>query len=101
MVYRTRYMVIVYRHISGSDNITADQLSRVFNDQTEWMLDKHTFDSITKVFKTPEIDMFASRLNTQLANYVSWCPDPGALRLMLSLYHGNSIYNVCFLLSAC
>ena len=66
-------------HISGSDNKTADELSRVFNDQTEWMLDKHTFDSITKVFITPEIDMFASRLNTQLANYVSWCPDPGAL----------------------
>ena len=31
-----------------------------------------------ETFQSPEIDMFASRLNKQLAKNASWMPDPGS-----------------------
>ena len=65
--------------VPGKDNTVADHRSRnLKNDRTEWMLDKNLFAEIIKVFGTPDIDLFASRLNRQLPNYVSWHPDPDA-----------------------
>ena len=42
------------------------------------MLRKDIFQKICKLFGSPEIDLFASRLNHQLERYVSWQPDPKA-----------------------
>ena len=50
----------------------------MFNDRTEWKLDRSVFSGITAIWGTPSIDLFASRLNTQLPCYVSWQPDPNA-----------------------
>ena len=36
------------------------------------------FISITRYFGVPDIDLFASRLNSQLRACVSWQPDPYA-----------------------
>ena len=38
----------------------------------------HLFRKICTVFSTPEIDLFASRINAKCARYVSRNPDPGA-----------------------
>ena len=65
-------------HLTGVLNTIADRRSREFRDQTEWQLNKQTFDQICKHFGTPTIDLFASRLNRQLDNFVSWHPDPDA-----------------------
>ena len=65
-------------HIPGVLNIVADRKSRVFNDETEWHLNRHAFNQICEHFGRPEIDIFASRLNTQLPRFVSWQPDPDA-----------------------
>ena len=75
----TRNIWISAAHIPGRDNTIADQQSRKFNDQTEWMLNKQVFKEIVSRFGTPDADLFASRLNTQLPTYVSWRPDPGAV----------------------
>ena len=48
------------------------------HDNTEWKLHPVLFQKICKVYGTPEIDLFASRLNKQLEKYCSWKPDPGA-----------------------
>lgn len=65
-------------HLPGINNVAADKASRVFYDNTEWMLNKVIFGKITgKLFK-PKLDLFASRINNQLDKYVSWKPDPGA-----------------------
>ena len=64
--------------VPGSDNTVADKASRVLNDLTEWSLDSDIFDRITVTFGKPEIDLFASRLNNKVVDYVSWRPDPGA-----------------------
>ena len=66
-------------HLPGVQNVVADRKSRVFDEQTEWMLDRQVFHKICESLQfDPEIDLFASRLNTQLTRYVSWKPDPGA-----------------------
>jgi hypothetical protein len=65
-------------HIAGTANIAADKASRNFNDRIEWQLDTNLFNQITDWLFCPNIDLFASRLNSQLTRYVSWKPDRGA-----------------------
>ena len=42
------------------------------------MLRKDIFQNVTEIWGEPTIDLFASRLNAQVACYASWRPDPGA-----------------------
>ena len=37
-----------------------------------------TVSKIISVYTEPVVDLFASRINNQLSNYVSWHPDPNA-----------------------
>lgn len=63
-------------HIAGSLNVEADKESRVFRDNLEWKLDEHIFKQLCHKWGTPDIDLFASRLNAQVARFCSWKPDP-------------------------
>lgn len=65
-------------HVPGVLNFEADKSSRQFNERIEWQLQPGIFLKIIAIFGTPEIDLFACRLNNQLPKYVSWKPDPGA-----------------------
>ena len=65
-------------HIPGSNNVDADQLSRNLNLNLEWMLPAPILKRIVSLFGNPDIDLFASRLNAQVENYVSWKPHPMA-----------------------
>jgi hypothetical protein len=48
------------------------------------------------LFGKPEIDMFASRVNTQLPRFDSWKPDPGADDIdAFSVCWGDKIF-ICF-----
>ena len=67
---------IVCTHIPGKENIDADRLSREFNDQIEWRLDHDIFLEICLKMIMPEIDLFATRINTQLDTFCSWRKDP-------------------------
>ena len=60
----------------SSHNVLADLASRILNDRTEWALPMSIFTKITKLFFVPDIDLFASQLNTKLDRYISWIPDP-------------------------
>ncbi|XP_068749289.1 uncharacterized protein [Montipora capricornis] len=66
-------------HIPGTKNVEVDRESRVFSDNKEWMIRPDIFRKITDIWGDPFIDLFASRLNQQVACYVSWKPDPGAV----------------------
>ena len=76
-------------HIPGVANVLADKASRLDTYHTEWMLSRKIFaKSIAKLGVTPQIDLFASRLNYQLEPYISYQPDPGALAVLtLKLKH--------------
>ena len=65
-------------YLPGVQN-EADYSSRHFNENVEWMLDKQIFKKITQHWPFPQVDMFASRLNKQLEQFVSWKPHPDAL----------------------
>ena len=58
-------------HLPGSKNVLADEQSRLFNDTTEWMINKCVFLELVKIFGSPAIDLFASRLNKQVTTFVS------------------------------
>lgn len=72
-----RNIWITAEYIPGSENV-ADFESRNYKENTEWKLDSSIVSKIFDIWGTPEIDMFASRLNNQLARFVSWHPDPEA-----------------------
>lgn len=74
-----RHIWISAAHLPGRLNSIADFKSRSFNDQTEWMLNKNAFNQIMQRFGSPDIDIFASRLNRQVPKYISWLPEPEAV----------------------
>jgi hypothetical protein len=74
-------------HLPGVLNCVADRESRVFHDATEWMLSRDIFDTIMRVFFTPCVDLFASKLNNQVVKYFSWRPDPDAYAVDAVMYH--------------
>ena len=73
-----RNLWVTAAHLPGQLNTLADAKSRIFDDKTEWKLNAQVFQEIVNNFITPEIDLFASRMNHQFKPYVSWFPDPGA-----------------------
>ena len=64
-------------HIPGSKNVEADKESRN-NDSTEWSLSMTVYNDLAEIGGPFQIDLFASRLNFKIPDYVSWKPDPGA-----------------------
>ena len=64
-------------HFPGIQNTEADLESRENEAHTEWKLRKNIFSSIcSKLNTNPKIDLFVTRLNTQLSTFVSYRPDP-------------------------
>ena len=55
----------------------ADE-SCTLRDCSDWMLNQQVFYKINQVFGPLEVDLFASRLTTQLPVFYSWRPDPSA-----------------------
>ena len=65
-------------YIASGDNI-ADQPSRNIYVDAEWQLNPSIFSKVISTLQFyPDIDLFASRLNTQLSKYISYHPDPHA-----------------------
>ena len=66
-------------HIPGSKNVEADKESRKSNDSTEWSLSMTVYNRLAQLWGPFQVDLFASRLNFKVPDYVSWRPDPGAM----------------------
>jgi len=67
------------QHIPGAKNVHADFQSTNFSDNLEGSLHPSIFKSITEAAYTPDVDLFASRLNHKVHSSVSWHPDSGAI----------------------
>ena len=48
------------------------------SNNTEWQLNPKIFIEVTNKFGYPEIDLFATRINTKIQNYVFWSCEPEA-----------------------
>ena len=67
---------LIPQHLRGVLNVLADQGSRDHPIETEWSLDSTTFSWICQLLPSPpQVDMFATRDNSQLPVFVSPCPD--------------------------
>ena len=66
------------QHLPGKENVIADRESRVMRDRSDWMLNPTVFHKLQSL-QEMEIDLFASRLTSQLPQYFSWRPDPLAI----------------------
>ena len=66
------------RHIAGKENVSADQMSRSHRDRTDWMLNQEVFSNTNQLWGPLEVDLFATRLSTQLKRFYSWKPEPRA-----------------------
>lgn len=66
-------------HIPGVDNVVADAESRKINLDAEWKLNTDLLQvALKKLHASPDVDLFASRLNKQMERYMSFRPDPAA-----------------------
>jgi hypothetical protein len=72
-------IILVPRHISGKLNILADALSRSNRlVSTEWTLHMDVVQAVRYLWGSPTIDLFATKLNNHLPQYMSPLPDPKA-----------------------
>ena len=76
----TRQQVILRaRHIPGRLNVIADKLSRLGQTiQTEWSLHPEVFHAVCSRWHQPQVNLFATRFNNKLPQFVSPVPDPQA-----------------------
>ena len=56
-------------HVPLNQNTEAEQMSHTFTDHTEWMLSDEIFKNICDIWETPDIDLFANRLNHKVTEY--------------------------------
>ena len=71
-----RQVTLKARHIPGHLNVIADKLSRLGQTiQTEWSLLPEVFQKICNKWHQPQIDLFATRFNHKLPQFVSPVPD--------------------------
>ena len=74
-----RNLIISAIHIPGKLNVLADQKSRIFKDSIEWMLNPRIFKGVVTRLSQPDIDLFVSRVNHQIPEFVSWLPEPNVV----------------------
>ena len=74
-----KQVILQVRHIPGCLNVLADKLSRLGQTiQTEWCLHPDVFIAICNRWHQPSVDLFATRINNKLPQFVSPVPDPQA-----------------------
>ena len=72
-------MTVSAEYLPGELNTTADFYSRSITGSAEWKLDPYVFKQVARRFAPIQVDLFATRINTQLEQYISWKPDPFAM----------------------
>ena len=77
LTWCTRHQVTLKaRHIPGRLNVVADKLSRLGQTiQTKWSILQEVFQTICSRWYRPQIDLFATRFNNKLPQFMSPVPD--------------------------
>lgn len=76
-----RRIFVVASYIKSADNVVADVESRCSHPDIEWELKDTAFRKVVDKFGSPQIDLFASRINKKCDLYVSWHKDPDAFTI--------------------
>lgn len=73
-----RRIFVDAEYIPSRENVHADRESRSTSIDMEWELADVAFNKISKRWGSPEVDLFASTINTKVKKFCSWRPDPEA-----------------------
>jgi hypothetical protein len=73
-----RDIIVIPKFIAGVENIQADYLSHSIQDRSDWMLNRALFQRLNQIWGPHSVDLFATRLNSQVSRFFSWHPEPGA-----------------------
>lgn len=74
-----RNIWIYASYINTKENYEADRESRKIN--IEWELSQSAYSMIVHWFGEPDIDLFASKINSKCEKFVSWKCDPEAYQI--------------------
>ena len=74
-----RGMTLSAEYLPGMENYVADFESRTIQSSAEWQLRKDIFLILMREVHQCDVDLFATRLNHQLPQFVSWRQGPFAL----------------------
>ncbi|KAL6730459.1 hypothetical protein Aduo_001434 [Ancylostoma duodenale] len=81
----------------GHSNTEADYQSRHREkERFEWSLDLDCTKALFEKFGTPEVDLFASRLNSKLEKFISFYPDPDAWKVDAFAHSWSHLYAFAF-----
>ena len=73
-----RDITLLVQHILGVTNQVADEESKTTTDHLDWKLSLEVFQKINAIWGPLEVNLFSSRLSSQLPWFFSWRPDPQA-----------------------
>ena len=91
-----RNLYIFASYIKSSNNIEADEQSRLKSEETEWSLAEYAFKKIHDRFGPFDVDLFASNINAKCENFYSWFPDPEAIAIDAFTVSWSNIYFYAF-----
>ena len=72
----SKQIMITVEYLPSSLNKVADVESRCIMDSSKWVLCRHVFHNLCLKLGTPTVDLFASKVSHQVAQYIAWKPDP-------------------------
>lgn len=93
-----RQIFIFASYIKSSLNVEADSESRKVNLDTEWELNANSYQHIKNIFGEPDVDLFASRVNSKCSRYISWKRDPFAFDIDAFTINWSQYFFTPFLL---
>ncbi|VEN46531.1 unnamed protein product [Callosobruchus maculatus] len=91
-----RNIFVYASYIKSKDNIEADTESRQLETETEWELSNEAFRRIILYFNSPQIDLFASRVNKKCECFVSWLRDPESYAVDAFTINWSNFYFYAF-----
>ena len=65
--------------LPGQLNLIADTLSCLIDLDSDWMLNPSVLRQVCSTYNIPKVDLFATRVNSQVPNFVSLFLDPEAM----------------------
>ena len=97
LLARDAQITLLAKHIPGDRNALADLLSRMNKIvHTEWTLHQSVFKALCITWDTPNLDLFATRLNNRLPVFVSPMADPLAVDVYAMSMSWKGMYAYAF-----
>lgn len=91
-----RHISLQAEYLAGLSNAVADWNLRHLKDYSDWRLDHRVFHLLNQALGPISVDLFASRLNTQVPCFFSWRPDLDVLALDALLQDWSNLLGFAF-----